>query len=247
MICSTPAFVLKTYDFRETSKIAVFFSRDFGKVKGVLKGIRRDPKKFSSVLSALSLNHIVFYQKRNSEIHLVSQCDLIDDFGLFRGQLQAFRSSNRVIEMVDLLLPLEDPHREVFDLMFNFLNTLKTNPHLAPVLFQIKILALSGFKPRFDSCVVCESKIVQSAYFSHSKGGLLCPSCLRRDPLAEEALPGTIASILYIEKSEWSKSLRLQFSPPIKKQLEMILNCFFHFHVGKKMKTIHPDLDVLDL
>jgi recombinational DNA repair protein (RecF pathway) len=60
MICSTPAFVLKTYDFRETSKIAVFFSRDFGKVKGVLKGIRSDHKKFSSVLSALSLNHIVF-------------------------------------------------------------------------------------------------------------------------------------------------------------------------------------------
>ena len=82
MICSTPAFVLRTYDFRETSKIVNFYTRDFGKVKGILKGIRKDSKKFGSTLPLLSLNHIVFYKKRMTEIHLVSHCDLIDDFGL---------------------------------------------------------------------------------------------------------------------------------------------------------------------
>ena len=37
MIVKTEGIVLKSFDFRETSRIATFFTRDFGKVKGVLK------------------------------------------------------------------------------------------------------------------------------------------------------------------------------------------------------------------
>ena len=247
MICSTPAFVLRAYDFRETSKIAIFFSRDFGKVKGILKGIRKDPRKFSSSLTPLSLNHIIFYRKRNSEIHLISQCDLLDDFGLSKGMLRSFMSSARVIELVDLLLPLEDPHHTVFTLIFDFLNTLKVNPLDAHLFFQVKILTLSGFKPRFDACVICETKIGEEAYFSHGRGGLLCRQCLRWDKSAEETLKGTIASILYIEKSNWQKCLRLQLSVSIKKQLERILDCFVHFHVGKILKSSSVSRDFLDL
>ena len=46
MIVQTEGIVLKSFDFRETSRIATFFTKDHGKVKGVLKGIRKDHKKF---------------------------------------------------------------------------------------------------------------------------------------------------------------------------------------------------------
>ncbi|MFC1646577.1 DNA repair protein RecO, partial [Candidatus Omnitrophota bacterium] len=48
MICRDEAIVLKTRDFRETSRIAVFYSKKSGKVSGLLKGIRKDPRKFAS-------------------------------------------------------------------------------------------------------------------------------------------------------------------------------------------------------
>ena len=246
MICSTPAFVLRTYDFRETSKIANFFTRDFGKVKGILKGIRRDPKKFSSNLPLLSLNHIVFYEKRFSEIHLIGQCDLIDDFGLTRGELKSFSFSNYVAELVDLLMPLEDENGAVFSLIFDFLNTLKTSLVDSRQIFQIKILALSGFKPHFDSCLSCDAKLREEAYFSHSRGGLLCPKCFSQDRHAEPIYQGTIATILYIERSSWSACLRLNMHLSVRNQLEKILACFVQFHVGRSLKTpklIHEILD----
>jgi len=80
MIQKAEAVVLKTYPFRETSKIAVFFSREFGKINGLLKGIRKDPKKFGTNLQLASLNDLVFYKKQSSELHLVGQCDLKQDF-----------------------------------------------------------------------------------------------------------------------------------------------------------------------
>jgi DNA repair protein RecO (recombination protein O) len=246
MICSAPAFVLRSFDFRETSKIVVFFSKEYGKVKGILKGIRKDPRKFSTSLAPLSLNHIIFYKKRTSEIHLVSQCDLIDDFGISRGELKAYGFSSVAIELIDLLMPVEDSNPKVFDLIFDFLNTLKSHDQDTRPIFAIKILALSGFKPHFDSCLGCDTKILHEAYFSHNRGGLLCPRCLYQDKKAEMTLPGTIASILYIEKSAWQNCLRLALLPSVKKQLEGILSCFVHFHVGRPLKTerlVHEFLD----
>ena len=245
MICSTPAFVLRSYDLRETSKIAVFFSRDFGKVKGVLKGIRKDPKKFSTSLSLLSLNHIVFYKKRFSEIHLIGQCDVIDDFGLSRGELKSFVVSNHIAELVDALMPLEDANKGVFNLIFNYLNSSKDANADIKHIFQIKMLSLSGFKPHFDSCVACDEQISREAYFSHSRGGLLCPKCLYRDRNAESILRGTIATILYIEKSGWQACLRLSIVASLRKQLDNILDCFIQFHVGRIIKTNKVMYEVL--
>ena len=56
MIVSTEGIVLKSFDYRETSKIATFFTKQYGKVKGVLKGIRKDPKKFGSHIDQFSVN-----------------------------------------------------------------------------------------------------------------------------------------------------------------------------------------------
>jgi DNA repair protein RecO (recombination protein O) len=247
MICSTPAFVLRTYDFRETSKIVTFFSKDFGKLRGILKGIRKDPKKFSSTLSPLSLNHIVFYKKRTSEIHLVGQCDMIDDFGLSSGALDNFGYASFAAELTDLLLPLEDVNRDVFALVFDFLNTLKRTPQDTRSIFAIKILALSGFKPHFDSCLICGVQLTQRAHFSHAKGGLLCMKCLYHDKNAVSILPGTIASILYMERSNFPSCLRLHTMPAVKNELNRILDCFIHFHVGKTLKSAKAIHEILDL
>jgi DNA repair protein RecO (recombination protein O) len=248
MICSTPAFVLRTYDFRETSKIVNFYTRDFGKIKGILKGIRKDPRKFGSTLPLLSLNHIIFYKKRTTEIHLVSHCDLIDDFGLTRGNLEGLGFSHYASELVDALMPLEDANKSVFELVFDFLNSLKEVPDRDMRLaFQIKSLTLSGFKPHFDSCLSCEKKLTKDAFFSHARGGLLCGRCLFEDKNAETILPGAIASMLYIEKATWARCLRLAMHERVRHQLSGFLEGFIRFHIGRSMKTqplVHQILDL---
>ncbi len=248
MIASTPAFVLKSYDFRETSKIAVFFTRDDGKVKGVLKGIRKDPRKFGSRLACCSLNHIVYYKKRVSEIHLISQCDLIDDFFTPRRDLREVGVVHLAAELVDCLMPLEDANRAVFDLLFEFLNILDAGggPHLA-MTFQVKMLALSGFKPHFDSCCVCEARLKAGYTFSYKKGGLLCGGCSSHDPRAEAVYPGTVSTILYLERHSLRQGMRLGMHPRVHTQLITMLERFMHFHVGKILKSEKVLHQILDL
>lgn len=246
MIHSTPAFILKAFDFRETSKIAVFFSKDHGKLKGVLKGIRKDPRKFGSSLPLLSLNQLVFYKKRHTEIHLVGQCDLLDDFNLRGEDLRNFAYASYCCELLDLLMPLEDPNIKVFELTLDFLSTLKRSSQDCRNIFLVKILSLSGFKPHFDSCLKCSSALNPGSFFSMKKGGLLCRNCLSEDISAQKVLPGTIASILYVERSSWQDGLRLKLDPRVLRELDSILQCFIRFHVGRGLRSQSKVEDLLN-
>ncbi|HDZ76802.1 MAG TPA: DNA repair protein RecO [Candidatus Omnitrophica bacterium] len=238
-ICKAEALVIRKFDFRETSIIVEFFTREFGRLKGILKGIRSNPKKFGSTLEPFSCNEIVFYRSRNSEIHLVSQCDLRDNFLEIRSDLKKINLASFFMELTSALLAPEDKHEEVFELALSCLKdmSLAADPARIINIAQIKLLKLSGFKPHFDSCVLCDSKIDEYAKFSTAFGGLLCFKCAYRDSNRHAVLKGTVASIRHIEKSDWQNSQRLGLSPLVKEELDMMLNRFVLFHLEKKLKT----------
>jgi DNA repair protein RecO (recombination protein O) len=238
-INKTEAIVLNRRDFRETSVIADFYTRDFGKMAGLLKGIRQEPGKFASTVEPFSYNEIVFYQKRNSALHLVAQCDLRQDFYNLKKDLTKLSLCSIITELVDEVMAPEDKNEGVFDLLLDTLKEIdvSNNPHKITLLFKIKCLALSGFKPHFDSCVTCGAKINGDSKFSTSLGGLLCFKCLKKDPGARSIFRGTIATVLYIQKNDFKTNLNLGLNPQIKKELEIIVNAFLNFHLEKQLKS----------
>jgi DNA repair protein RecO (recombination protein O) len=239
MIVKTEGIVLKTFDFRETSRIATFFTRDFGKVKGVLKGIRRDPQKFGSSVDKFSVNDIVYYQYRNSDLHLVSHCDMKDFFSGFRRDLECMTAASYVSELIDALMPPEEENLEIYELTRAFLKSLQMTRDVGKLVqtFQIKILSLSGFQPHLETCVRCTKQVAARPRFSLRLGGLLCPAC--KDPVGEATpiSPGAVASILHIQKNAWGDATRLGLAPFVKKELKYILNHFLVFHLERQLRS----------
>jgi DNA repair protein RecO (recombination protein O) len=238
-IHKTEALVLNKWDFRETSLIVNFYTRDFGKMSGLLKGIKKEPAKFASTLELFSYNDIVFYKKINSPLHLVSQCDLRDNFDLVRQSISKIGVASLMMELLNEIMPQEDKNEDVFDLAITSLKELEinNNPDKIMTIFKIKMLAFSGFKPHFDSCVSCGSKINSQSKFSFALGGLLCSRCYPKDLKARSIFRGTVASILHIEKNEFRNNLNLGMNPQIKKELDIILNAFLNFHLEKELKS----------
>ena len=239
MIVKTEGIVLKSFDLRETSRMATFFTRDFGKVKGVLKGIRKDPRKFGSSVEKFSVNDIVYYQYRNSDIHLISHCDMKDFFTGLRQDLQRMTAASYAAELIDTLMPQEEQNLEIYDLMKSFLNSLQTTPDVSKLVhtFQIKILSMSGFRPHLETCVRCSQHVAQSPRFSLLLGGLLCGVC---NDTSGEATPislGAVASILHIQKNNWDAALRLGMAPFVKKELKYVLNHFLVFHLERHLRS----------
>jgi len=239
MILKTEGIVLKISDLRETSRMATFFTRDYGKVKGVLKGIRKDPRKFGSSVDKFSLNDIVYYQYRDRDIHLISHCDMKDFYQGLRQDLERMTAASYAAELIDNLLPQEEQNLEIYQLMQAFLKSLQTCPDVSKLVqtFQIKILSLSGFRPHLETCVSCSKNVSQSPRFSLRLGGLLCGVC---QDAAGEATPislGAVASILHIQKNNWDYALRLGMQPFIKNELKYVLNHFLVFHLERHLRS----------
>lgn len=231
--------VLSKRDLRETSIIADFYTKEFGKISGILKGIRTTPEKFASNLELFSLNEIIFYRKTNSNLHLVSQADKLDNFTRIRQSIERTSAAGFMAELINSIMQPEDKNEEIFDLAMASLKELETNynPEKIATIFKIKILSLSGFKPHFDSCVCCTDKIMGQAKFSLSLGGLLCPRCMPKDPASRSIFRGTIATVLHIERNSFAGSLNLGMNPQIRKELDLILNSFLNFHLGRELKS----------
>ncbi len=238
-IHKTEAIVLNRYDFRETSLIVNFYTRDFGKISGLLKGVRQDPAKFASTIQLFSSNDIVFYRKTNTALHLVSQCDIRDNFDSLRQNMVKIGMASMMMELVSALMPVEDKNEDVFDLVLSSINELQlsSQPDKIMMIFKIKMLTLSGFKPHFDSCVSCGDRILGQSKFSLAMGGLLCQRCYGRDLKARSIFRGTVASILHIEKNNFKNNLNLGMNPQIKRELVWILNSFLNFHLERELKS----------
>jgi len=231
--------LLNKRDLRETSIIADFYTKEFGKISGILKGIRTEPEKFASNLEPFSLNEIIFYRKTNSHLHLVSQADKVDNFTRIRQSIDRTTTAGFMAELINSIMQAEDKNEEIFNLALASLKELETNynPEKIATIFKIKILSLSGFKPHFDSCVCCLDKIMGQSKFSLSLGGLLCPRCMPKDPASRSIFRGTIATVLHIERNSFTSSLNLGMNPQIKKELDLILNSFLNFHLGRELKS----------
>src|SRR3989338_6070513 len=91
----TQAFVLRTQDYRDTSLLATFYTRDFGKVKAIVKGVRDARYRYGSTLEPFSLNENTVYQRKRgaSDLHLVTAAELIERFETVRRDLSMLGSA----------------------------------------------------------------------------------------------------------------------------------------------------------
>jgi DNA repair protein RecO (recombination protein O) len=245
-IQKTQAIVLNNQDFRESSLLATFYTKDFGKLKGLIKGIRASKSRFGSRLEPFSFNTIVFYENRKSSFCIIAQCDRAYNFNIFQGDLEKAAYASYLVELIDAVTSPGDANTLLFELLFNTLRLLShieiENIEEIIRIFEIRLLDISGFMPRLDCCVCCGKNIFllkkKPPHFSHSLGGLICEACFAQDKAALSISLGTIASLKYIESTEWCRVLHFKISSAIKEELEEILRCFLSLHLERKFKSL---------
>jgi len=238
-IQKSEAIVLKTRGFRETSLIVNFFTKDFGKITGLIKGIRTEPQRYGGMPLAFSRNLLVFYETPKRDLNLVTQCDAKEQFPSIREDLEKSNYANYFIELLDAVTFAHDKNEKLFELALLSLKALGANFESWRIarIFEIRLLNLSGFKPRLDGCVHCQKEIAAQGTFSPLLGGILCAQCLRLDKNASPVLRGTLACIEYIEKSSWEKALYLKINRNTASELANILSSFLDIHLDKEIKS----------
>jgi DNA repair protein RecO (recombination protein O) len=165
--------VLRTYKLGEADRIVVLITQGHGKVRAVVKGVRKTKSRFGSRLEPLSHVAVLMYQGR--------------------GEL----------EVVDQVAQEREATPALYRMLVGALRALAARdaPLLMPAFFW-KLLALEGLEPVLDRCATCgaEDNLVA---FDVAEGGVLCRSCRQGVPISPEAvtlmrriLGGDLAAVL---------------------------------------------------
>lgn len=237
-IQKTPALVLKTLPFRTSSLIVTFFTRDFGKVRGLAKGVRLERETRGAMYELFSHLEIVYYEKTRSDLHLVSEAFLMDSYDAFRGRLESIAYASYFVELVDELTEIHDPHPQIFDLLdfcFQYLASLP-GPRLAR-LFEIKLLNEIGWLPYLEGCLTCHKPVPEKGFFSARQGALLCIDCAKAHP---DALPidrEALSVLRFYVQNDLSYAIKMAPNQAAEKELDRLMNRFLVDRLAKTLKS----------
>lgn len=240
-IQKSEAILLRRQDLRETSLSLTFYTRDFGKIKGIVRGVRGPHAQYGGgSLEIFAHDEIVFYERKKNDFFTVSQCDLVEFFNPIRESLDKLAYATYIVELLDSVTALAEKNSDVFDILLNSLKLMSGEASARRVarIFEIKLLHYLGIMPSLELCVNCGNRINSAAKFSFHHGGLLCASCYNSDKDARSILPGTVKFIEHIRTSPFEKVARVKVAEQVGKELEHVLRKFLDYHIERRLRSL---------
>ena len=181
---STPAIVLTTFRYGETSKIARLATRDLGVQSAIAKGALRLRSKFGTSLHLLSEGHATLFMARSGDLHTLTQFDPRHVWTGLAARMDRFAAASLLSELMLRFAPAT-PHPESYDLLRDALAVLEAAPAAAVEPLGLRVLwrlvSVLGFAPSIDACARDGAPLPGDVpvSFSGRDGGILCASCAR--------------------------------------------------------------------
>ena len=179
----TDAIVLRTVRYGEADVVLSLYSPTGGRLSAIAKGARKTGSKLGGRLQPGVWATISLARGRGALLTVRSASVVQAHAGVWISGYR-LRAASSLLETVLRTVPEDDASPETFHLLSRALGVLSTTapqdgpPRLDPVVlgFQVKLLLVSGFLPRMDSCAVCGSSGLLVAFSAHA-GGVLCRTC----------------------------------------------------------------------
>ena len=240
---NTAALVLRTTEYSETSQVVTFWTRERGKVRGIVKGARRGSKSGGAGLDMLNLCDIVFVPKPPPALCLVTSWQVQDTLRRLRTDLSLLYAALYASELLNAATEDADPDAELFDLTLRFFEAMEggTKPYPALLRFETLLLSHVGLAPHVDHCAACGEPAGDPVRFSPAVGGLLCERCAERQG---DAFPLSGAAAEAIHRlSEPAPPSGLRMSGNEILEIRRVLDEHIVYHLGRRLemrKHIEP-------
>jgi len=183
-LLSTPAVILRSYRYSETSKVVRLATRELGVQSAIAKGALRPQSPFGAALELLSEGVAQLYHRDSRELQTLAAFDVT---ALRRGlatSLGRFAGATTLAEVMLKMAP-PAPLSSAYDRLVAGLESLATAPADAVDATAVRalwrLLGVLGFEPSLLACARdgagLEAGNGAAVIFSAADGGALCARC----------------------------------------------------------------------
>ncbi len=180
MIQKAEAIVLKTLNHGDTSKIITLYSKEFGRLKLIAKGVRSPKSKAMGLFQPCRHIQVIYYAKSTSDLQLFKSGDLIDGFFGLEEDFDRLTLAQVMVELLDRSVEDQETHPLLFQLIVDSLSRLsrrEVSSAEAYWYFHAQLLRELGFRPHVSHCSVCRGTLDEGASLGHGSSQLECVKC----------------------------------------------------------------------
>jgi DNA repair protein RecO (recombination protein O) len=191
-LVSTPAVILRTYRYSETSKVVRLATRELGVQSAIAKGALRPKSPFGAGLELLSEGLAQLYHRESRDLQTLAGFDVVSLRRELATDLGRFAGATALAEVMLKMAP-PSPLPAAYDTLLEGLQALVTVPaeaaDAASVRALWRLLGVLGFAPSLTSCVRDDAAIEAAesgegpVLFSAADGGVICARCAAASPL----------------------------------------------------------------
>ena len=145
------AVTLRTYPYAEAHQIAVFLSRDFGKLRAMAYGARSRRRAFGSGLEPLTHVRINVSRKEQQELGVLKSCEIVRAFPAYELSWEVNLHFGYFAELLLEFSNEEEESERLFRLVLAVLGEIQDKPILLLArYFEFWLLRLEGVLPALE-------------------------------------------------------------------------------------------------
>ncbi len=227
----TTAIVLKSFPYGDTSKIARCYTRDFGKLSIIAKGVLTSKTLQSGYLEPMNCIALSFYHNPKRQLQIFSKAEFDRPMLSLKNDMKKLSYGFAVVELVDRTVTGEERHAELFHLTEEILDTIdRSGGHLNRIFwyFEIALLSLLGFRPHLSECPHCQKEMT-SAFFSLGYGELVCGDCISGS--GRSVSPEALTVLRKLTRSDLDSLSEIACGAKERKEVGNFLAEYISFHV----------------
>lgn len=237
----TEAIVLRTKELREADSLITLYTRDWGKVQVVAKGVRKVKARYGASLEIFTHNQVMLFSKTDKDLARLTGCQVMHPFYSLRESYFKYGMASYLLELVDKLSEYREANQDIFNLLgksFSLMDAgvLKTRENYLSLWnwFVLKILDYSGYKVSLESCIHCKEKpaLQRPVVFSLMDGGISCRACLKNADYVFELNPEVWAKLRLLQKSALPQLLDIELAAETKLAIKILLEKYLQFISG---------------
>lgn len=239
MIVSTEAIVLHAMKYGDTSKIVTLYTRKFGKVSVIAKGVRTSKNKMGASLEPMAIVSAVFYKKQHRDLSLLSKCEIALPLKNLFADEEKLAAGLAVVELLSMAMHGEHEDEALFCTVVEAITEIDRahgNPINVFIAFIMNFIHRFGVRLTLERCVRCTLSMENTsgnARVQLTEGTIVCALCAKEGGLSGMPLSAqSVKSLLSLDRVALSQSTEVAMSVAERDESLEVLQVFMRCHIA---------------
>lgn len=230
--------VLKEVKVRESDRIITILTRDRGIISASAKGSLRVKNKLATSTGLLCYSDFTLFSGKT--MYTVDDAAVRNVFFELRTSVEGLAVAMYMAELTLLLAPEDAPAGEYLDHLLQAFAVVCEGKHplkLVKAVFELRLMAMSGYMPSLVGCDNCAEFEDKTFYFDIPSAYILCASCSEKAAKVPNTTFAVISAMRHIVYSQAEKAYSFTLGEA---SLEILFNIcanYTSYHIDKPLRT----------